>query len=519
MGFPPSGGGGASYVLNVKTYGAAGNGSTNDTVAIQNAINAAGASSAGDGVVYFPAGTYLVGTSGSSIGGRPYSLLLPSNVVLKGDSSLTTTIRLANGQNCEVIRTGSSTYTNVGIVGLTVDGNDINQNYSGTRYMNIWFNKVTNVLMQDVRSINACNWACRVDTCTKVTINGYEANTTTLYTTHPNGDGLHFLDTSQVVGSDIRIYTQSDDGLIIEALGANISDYNLSSVWVQPSPASRGICIGDAGAVNTTARSVTEIKIQAVIHSAGNQAVQLIGGCNFQQIHISTVSQACGWDLYLAPGTSSVATSIRNCSFDIVGGSNTTGPSIATVTTANGGYGSISGNRINAMIYNPADGIQTVNLYGDYWIGDIMVDYDPNSTKSSQNTAIIIYGIESLLRTEVYNKANIGVQLASTATGNIIHLGYMNDALTDDLSIVSGATYNLLIGGSIATISNGGGSTNRLLSVRGAEQSASGSGAGYSDSGATVVHSAGTFTGNTGTSGYTVNGIVAALKAVGILAS
>lgn len=47
--------------LNVKDYGAAGNGSTDDKTAIQNAINAA--STAGGNVVYLPAGVYLLASS------------------------------------------------------------------------------------------------------------------------------------------------------------------------------------------------------------------------------------------------------------------------------------------------------------------------------------------------------------------------------------------------------------------------------------------------------------------------
>ena len=50
--------------LNVKTYGAVGNGVANDSAAIQAAINAATtAVTGGQGVIYFPAGTYLLGTS------------------------------------------------------------------------------------------------------------------------------------------------------------------------------------------------------------------------------------------------------------------------------------------------------------------------------------------------------------------------------------------------------------------------------------------------------------------------
>jgi hypothetical protein len=45
-------------VFNVKAYGATGNGATNDSPSVQNAVNAAIA--AGGGVVYFPAGTYFL---------------------------------------------------------------------------------------------------------------------------------------------------------------------------------------------------------------------------------------------------------------------------------------------------------------------------------------------------------------------------------------------------------------------------------------------------------------------------
>lgn len=47
-------------IYNVKSYGAVGNGSTDDSSAVQNAINAAGA--AGGGTVYFPFGNYKIGS-------------------------------------------------------------------------------------------------------------------------------------------------------------------------------------------------------------------------------------------------------------------------------------------------------------------------------------------------------------------------------------------------------------------------------------------------------------------------
>jgi hypothetical protein len=55
IGFAPTT---SALVFNVKSYGALGNGTTDDTAAIQAAYTAAAA--AGGGIVFFPAGVYLV---------------------------------------------------------------------------------------------------------------------------------------------------------------------------------------------------------------------------------------------------------------------------------------------------------------------------------------------------------------------------------------------------------------------------------------------------------------------------
>lgn len=67
----------AAGVFNIRTYGAAGNGSTNDTAAVQKAIDAANA--AGGGTVEAPAGTYLIANS----------LHMKSNITLQLDSGST----------------------------------------------------------------------------------------------------------------------------------------------------------------------------------------------------------------------------------------------------------------------------------------------------------------------------------------------------------------------------------------------------------------------------------------------
>ena len=63
----------------VTDYGATGNGTTDDTLAIQKAINAA--ETAGGGIVYFPTGTYIISAAPGNFG----LTVSASNIVFLGD--------------------------------------------------------------------------------------------------------------------------------------------------------------------------------------------------------------------------------------------------------------------------------------------------------------------------------------------------------------------------------------------------------------------------------------------------
>lgn len=452
--------------FNVKTYGAAGDGATDDRAAIQAAINAA--SSAGGGVVYVPTGTYLVGASGSSFGGLAYSVLLKSGVVLMGDSPQTTTIKLADASptDCTVITTDrSTTSTNIAVQGLTVDGNEANQGSGGNagNGMNLWFKNVTDLRIQDVRSINGSSWLCRVDTCTRVLVDGYEA----VGTTETNADGLHFVDTNRVSGGNINIYTSGDDGFVIEALSQDVSDYALSGIYVQPfstggTPSGyRGIILMGDVTVVTASYTIANVNLEAVtVKNAGRGAVEL-NGSSYENVHISSVSDGCQHDLFVTPGVSGHTGSMQNCSFDIVG-ANATSNSINIATTNLNATG-YRNNRVNAVVTNPPAGVAAATFNGDRWSGNVTIDTQSNAPPYGMFFAGSYSDMGVACR-----DADLNLYVASGATNNTFRLGRMTGGVTADVKVAAGATDNSFIGGEGTKFSNLGGATNRFFAVAGA---------------------------------------------------
>jgi hypothetical protein len=119
--------------INVKQYGAAGDGITDDTAAITSALSAA----SGGGAIFFPTGTYLTGNQ-----------TLATDVHLIGAGIEATIIKLKNGANTDLFSANTSLINlsssfgggNTGgvygwsIEHMTLDGNKANQS-SGTSYI------------------------------------------------------------------------------------------------------------------------------------------------------------------------------------------------------------------------------------------------------------------------------------------------------------------------------------------------------------------------------------------------
>lgn len=112
-------------MFDVTSYGAVGDGTTDDRPAIQDAIDAASVSG---GVVFLPQGTYLLDTSHPVETGLGL-VINADNVFLEGEGRGVTKIKLGNNRNSSVVNFGLDT---TGIVGggiskLEIDGNRANQ--------------------------------------------------------------------------------------------------------------------------------------------------------------------------------------------------------------------------------------------------------------------------------------------------------------------------------------------------------------------------------------------------------
>ena len=96
--------------ISVKDFGAVGDGTANDTTAIQNAINAAGALGPGGGTVYFPPGTYRINSG----------ITLLNGVILQGSGEIGTEIRYYGSGSAIASTTPSTRIYNVGVFQMTI---------------------------------------------------------------------------------------------------------------------------------------------------------------------------------------------------------------------------------------------------------------------------------------------------------------------------------------------------------------------------------------------------------------
>lgn len=184
----------SDLVYNVKDYGAVGNGSTDDTSAIQSALNAA--YSAGGGIVFMPQGTYIVDPNPG--------LQVKTNTTLYGTGTGTIVkLKNASTQNDNIIK--SESWTNVVIENFLLDGNRTNQagspgSYTYAQY-GIYLGSTTNSVIRDVT----------VKSTTGVGIHVYNGTDVVVERCISTDNNYHGYELEQDIGCHLRGSTGSSN--------------------------------------------------------------------------------------------------------------------------------------------------------------------------------------------------------------------------------------------------------------------------------------------------------------------
>jgi polygalacturonase len=223
----------AAVVFNVRDYGATGNGSTNDTPAINRAITAASAS--GDGILRFPSGTYRSSNT----------IHMKSNVTFQLDSGATIMGSSANdydppepNPNDDYQDYGHSHFhnamiygdrlTNIGFVGSgTIDGGGhlITGNPdSGEADKIISLTRCTNLTVSGITLRRGGHFAMLINGCRNVTSDRLRIDTAS------DRDGWNVISTENVRITNLNA-SANDDALAFKsdyALGAKLPNGNVT---------------------------------------------------------------------------------------------------------------------------------------------------------------------------------------------------------------------------------------------------------------------------------------------------
>ncbi|WP_040261690.1 putative Ig domain-containing protein [Pseudomonas massiliensis] len=278
-------------IFNVKDFGAVGDGVTDDTAAMQAAIDAAAA--AGGGTVFVPSGTYIV-----SAGEEPSDgcLMLKSNVYMEGEGAGKTTVKVADGSDTKITGVIRSAYGeethDFGLSNLTIDGNRDNT----TGKIDGWFNGY--IPGQDGHDSNVTLSGVEIMNCSGYGFDPHEQTINMLIencVSHGNGlDGFvadYMIDTKYVnnVAYDndrhgFNIVTSTNDftmtGNVAYGNGGNGIVVQRGSEDI-PSPYDitiEGGSVYDNGAEGVLVKLSSDVTVSGVdIHDNGGAGVRIYG--------------------------------------------------------------------------------------------------------------------------------------------------------------------------------------------------------------------------------------------------
>ena len=295
----------SSVYYSVMDYGAKGDGTSLDTKAVQQAIDAANKN--GGGTVFFPAGKYL---SGTIFFRSNVSIYLDAGATLLGSKNLDDYPKTI----CEY-RSYTDNYTvrsliyaekmeNISIMGMgTVDGQGAAFNHFQTRedpgykqrpYM-FRFIECKNIKVRDITIINSPMWVQHYLACEDVLIDGITVNSFVAW----NNDGIDIDSCSEVRISNCNI-NSGDDAIVLKAT----SDRPCKNVVVTNCIISSH-CNAFKLGTESNGGFMNIAFNNSIIHSTrlAGIALEMVDGGNLERISINNLNmENCGTAIFIRLG-------------------------------------------------------------------------------------------------------------------------------------------------------------------------------------------------------------------------
>lgn len=309
---------GFTGIKSVKDFGVVGDGVTDDTTNLQNAINTCATSKE---ILYLPAGTYLINTAGQMSGGssaRNYCISLPNHCKIIGYSRDCVKF-ITNSKNSELFTSNRPEHSvDINLANFTIVGSgSLTGSDDGT---GIWIYDAEDVHIDNVKIQDSANWNLRLE----LVDNFYVNNSVFDGGENTNSDSFHMVDCSRGYINNIECYSKSDDGLVFEANTKDTYDIFVSGAYIRLNNVLDLPARGVAFFASNASRSHKNIVINNLDVASTGFDVQLSTG-NFQNIKINGVMYGEAVGLYLqSSGRATGEGLIANCSFNLnkIGGTN-----------------------------------------------------------------------------------------------------------------------------------------------------------------------------------------------------
>lgn len=439
-------------VFDVRDFGAVADGVKDDSPGINDAIEQA--STLGGGVVQLMRGNHLLKPYGQH-NGFDYGIMMMANVVLRGYGPWATRLVHAQNSNMVGIISNQNNPTNfMSLVDFKING-DYSNNPEGE--FNIWLSNGNHLLMQNVHSSSSKKFGVRLEDIQYFNVDSVVVLNVN---TDPGSDGIHLYDCAYGAINGARVAVSGDDGFVITAqnddthnitvrglvCGANVNAVLGTGIKVN---------LADSAEQSGEQHSIFNISIDAQTYDCkGAAAVLSHADMSNIDIRVSDVGSRNG--LYLIAGSPNVMGDIVNSRFNIQS-KDAAEEAIVCIDT----HGEISGNTLNAQVFNPGDNKPGASIRGKRWSGGISMDYDPTGSKTSPSLGIDWFATDSVMQASCTDALH-NLNLRADAKRNTFTLGDLSGGVNADIMVHAQADNNVLVGGAYGNLVNNS-ATTRVL--------------------------------------------------------